>query len=194
MIMSRNSRPKSSGAACTVPGTSRRAPSVRTSTPALSRSSISTAPWRSWKRRSISRHSAAPQMPVRRVLAFSTTRRAFARVGLAIGIDVADASRWAKTGTRASRWTRPTSPLPPRGTITSICSTARSMALTISRSRVGSNWIAASGRPACRSPSTMQAWIAVEEWKLSDPPRRITALPALRHSAPASAVTLGRLS
>ena len=30
--------------------------------------------------------------------------------------------------------------------------------------------------------------------KLSEPPRRIAALPAFRHSAPASAVTLGRLS
>ena len=38
------------------------------------------------------------------------------------------------------------------------------------------------------------AWIAVLEWKLSEPPRRITALPDLRQSAPASAVTLGRLS
>ena len=28
----------------------------------------------------------------------------------------------------------------------------------------------------------------------SEPPRRITALPDFRHSAPASAVTLGRLS
>ena len=30
--------------------------------------------------------------------------------------------------------------------------------------------------------------------ELSEPPRRITALPAFRHSAPASAVTFGRLS
>ena len=32
------------------------------------------------------------------------------------------------------------------------------------------------------------------EWKLSEPPRRMAALPALRQSAPASAVTAGRLS
>ncbi len=32
------------------------------------------------------------------------------------------------------------------------------------------------------------------EWKLSEPPRRITALPALRQSPPASAATAGRLS
>ena len=36
--------------------------------------------------------------------------------------------------------------------------------------------------------------MAREEWKLSEPPRKITALPALRQSAPASAVTFGRLS
>ena len=42
--------------------------------------------------------------------------------------------------------------------------------------------------------STRQAWMArLERW-LSEPPRRITALPDFRHSAPASAVTLGRLS
>ena len=36
--------------------------------------------------------------------------------------------------------------------------------------------------------------MAREEWKESEPPRRITALPAFMHSAPASAVTFGRLS
>ena len=40
----------------------------------------------------------------------------------------------------------------------------------------------------------LQEWIACDEFTLSEPPRRITALPALRHSAPASAVTFGRLS
>ena len=34
--------------------------------------------------------------------------------------------------------------------------------------------------------------MAREEWKLSEPPRRIAALPACRQSPPASAVTLGR--
>jgi hypothetical protein len=32
------------------------------------------------------------------------------------------------------------------------------------------------------------------EFALSEPPRRITALPDFKHSAPASAVTFGRLS
>jgi hypothetical protein len=36
--------------------------------------------------------------------------------------------------------------------------------------------------------------MARQERKLSEPPRRITALPAFRHSTPASAATLGRLS
>ena len=39
-----------------------------------------------------------------------------------------------------------------------------------------------------------QAWIAAEDWKLSEPPRSTTALPLFRQSAPASAVTFGRLS
>ena len=34
--------------------------------------------------------------------------------------------------------------------------------------------------------------IARLEWKLSAPPRRMAALPALRHREPASAVTFGR--
>ncbi len=65
---------------------------------------------------------------------------------------------------------------------------------TASRSVVGTSWMAASGRPAARKPRARQTWIARLEWWLSEPPRRIAALPALRHSAPASAVTLGRLS
>ena len=52
----------------------------------------------------------------------------------------------------------------------------------------------ASGRPASRNPCTRQSWIARQERKLSEPPRRITALPLFRQSTPASAATLGRLS
>ena len=37
-------------------------------------------------------------------------------------------------------------------------------------------------------------WIAALERKRSEPGRRITALPDLRHRPPASAVTFGRLS
>ncbi len=63
---------------------------------------------------------------------------------------------------------------------------------TAARSVVGRLWIAASGRPAAPRPSRRQARIARADWKLSEPPRRIAALPALRQSAPASAVTFGR--
>ena len=78
--------------------------------------------------------------------------------------------------------------------MTSISPWARSIAPTAARSRVGTIWIAVSGRPAWRSPSVMQAMIAADEWMLSVPPRRITAFPDFSASAPASAVTLGRLS
>jgi hypothetical protein len=93
---------------------------------------------------------------------------------------------------RLSFITRSMRPRPPRGTITSMQSLSRSISPTAARSVVGTSWIAAAGKPAAARPSCRQAWIAAEEWKLSDPPRRITALPALRHKLPASAVTLGR--
>ena len=98
-------------------------------------------------------------------------------------------SRWAKTGTRASRCTRPTSPLPPRGTITSICSTARSISLTISRSRVGTSWIAASGRPACRRPcdqTGMDRGRGMEAFRPAAQDHRIARLQAQRARHPPS--------
>ena len=70
----------------------------------------------------------------------------------------------------------------------------RSMAPTAARSVVGTSWIASSGRPAARRPAVRQAWMAAELRCVSEPPRRMTALPAFRQSPPASAVTLGRLS
>ena len=88
--------------------------------------------------------------------------------------------------------TRSISVLPPRGTITSMKSDIPSMIPTASRARVGTSCTAASGRFAARKPSCMQARIAFEEWKDSEPPRRIAALPDLTQSAEASAVTLGR--
>jgi hypothetical protein len=85
--------------------------------------------------------------------------------------------------------------LPPRGTITSMLpSSPASIRPTAARSRVGTSEIESSGKSAARKPSTSAAWIARAERKLSDPPRRITALPAFRHSTAASAVTFGRLS
>ena len=43
-------------------------------------------------------------------------------------------------------------------------------------------------------PREPQNWQARDVFVESEPPRKITALPALSVSAPASAVTLGRLS
>ena len=146
---------------------------------------------RSW----ISSVSVAPQMPVRRILAFMVTSTAICGSALASRYVWQMPSRWAKTGTRASFCTRATRVLPPRGTMTSIVpSSPRSISPTASRSVVGTIWIEASGRPAALRPATRQAWMARDECALSEPPRRITALPDLSVSAPASAVTFGRLS
>src|SRR5882762_4292655 len=65
---------------------------------------------------------------------------------------------------------------------------------TADRSRVGTSVIAASGRSASRNPCTRQSWIARQERKLYEPTRKTTALPDFRHTTPASAATLGRLS
>src|SRR5258708_1142584 len=104
-------------------------------------------------------------------------------------------SRCANTGTRASASTRATRLLPPRGTMTSTLPfNPVSSRPTAARARVGTSVMVASGKPASRKPCTRQSWIARQERKLSEPPRRITALPDFRHSTPASAATLGRLS
>ena len=68
------------------------------------------------------------------------------------------------------------------------------MAPTAARSRVGTSWTASAGSPASASPSAMASAMARAVRKLSDPARRMAALPALRQSAAASAVTFGRLS
>ena len=68
------------------------------------------------------------------------------------------------------------------------------MAVTKPRSRLGATCTAASGRPAALKPAAMAAWMAPALWKLSEPPRRITALPDFRQMPAASAPTLGRLS
>jgi len=96
---------------------------------------------------------------------------------------------------RAVELTRSTRLRPPRGTMTSIAPPSpASIIPTAARSRVGTSSIAPVGSEAARRPSTSAAWIARFERWLSEPPRRIAALPAFRQSAAASAVTLGRLS
>jgi hypothetical protein len=96
------------------------------------------------------------------------------------------------TGMRLSRCTRSISERPPRGTITSMNSVIPSISPTAARSRVGTSCTAFSGRPAAAMPRRKHAAMTREEWKLSEPPRRITALPARRLNPPASAVTFGR--
>ncbi len=101
-------------------------------------------------------------------------------------------SRCLITGMRLSAETRSISDLPPRGTMMSISPVMRSISPTAARSVVGTSWTQASGRPAAASPLCRAATMAREEWKPSEPPRRITALPDFRHRPAASAVTLGR--
>jgi hypothetical protein len=65
---------------------------------------------------------------------------------------------------------------------------------TASRSMVGTIWIASFGKPTAARPRCRAATMAADERKPSEPPRKIAALPDFMASAPASAVTLGRLS
>ncbi len=67
------------------------------------------------------------------------------------------------TGMRLSRCTRSISEAPPRGTMMSMTPLIVSMMPTAARSRVGTSWIASSGRPAARSPSRRAATSAREE-------------------------------
>ncbi len=136
----------------------------------------------------------APHTPVRRILASATTRRAMARSACSCTKVWHSPSAWESTGTRASRCTRSTSERPPRGISRSSSPLAPSMAATKPRSAVGAWPTAASGSPARRSPACSAAWIAPAESTPSEPPRSTTALPDFRHSAAASAPTLGRLS
>ena len=65
---------------------------------------------------------------------------------------------------------------------------------TAERSTVGTSWIEASGRPEATVASLNALAMTSEVRKLSEPLRRITALPDFRQSAAASAVTFGRNS
>ncbi len=73
------------------------------------------------------------------------------------------------------------------------CSSLSSSA-TAWRSVVASTWAASTGRPAPARASWMMAQRAALEWKASDPPRRMQALPDFRQSTAASTVALGRAS
>ena len=101
-------------------------------------------------------------------------------------------SRCLITGTFASRAMRSIRLLPPRGTMTSTCLSSAIRCPTAARSVVATICTAFSGSPAARRPRCTQAAMAWLLWIASEPPRRIVALPALRHSPAASAVTFGR--
>ncbi len=60
------------------------------------------------------------------------------------------------------------------------------------RSVVGTTPMASSGTSVSRAAARSSSASARFEWIASEPPRRITALPAFTHSAAASTVTLGR--
>jgi len=100
--------------------------------------------------RSTSSVSAAPQTPVRRILALSTILLAISR-SAAHAHRMHMPSRCAKTGTRASCCTRATRLFPPRGTITSM-SPSRPRASPHRRDRSWNQAIASAGRPADSSP------------------------------------------
>jgi hypothetical protein len=191
MIESRNSRPKSSCPAGTTPGRWRRPSPARTSTPAATRSATSCAPSPSaiavdQQAFGGAADAGAPGLGVQHHAA------RLGGIGGGIDIDVADAFEMGEYRHPGLGLHQPDQPLAAarhdhvdmfvhaqhgghRGAV------ARGHQLDRRRGQTGG-----------RSPSTRQPCSAVEEWKLSDPPRRITALPAFRHSAPASAVTLGR--
>ncbi len=118
-------------------------------------------------------------------------------IGRVVDIDVVDAfemceHRYAGFGFDAV----PTRLLPPRGTIRSTApSRPLSSRPTAARSRVGTKrdrgFRQVRPRASRRRDRRESRW---PERKLSEPPRRITALPDFRQRTPASAVTLGRLS
>jgi len=76
--------------------------------------------------------------------------------------------------------------------MTSTRSFWRSSARVAARSVVRTSETAARGRPIVSSAPTNTSAIAVFVCSDSEPPLRIAALPDLRHSAAASAVTFGR--
>ena len=84
------------------------------------------------------------------------------------------------------------SPSPPRGMTTSMYSSSLSISATASRSVVGGTWTASRGSPASSRARCISPARNLLEWNASLPPRRMTALPALRQRMPASTVALGR--
>ena len=98
------------------------------------------------------------------------------------------------TGTVAFMTTDWISPAPPRGMSTSRYPLSFIIWLALSREVSSTRLIAFSGRPSAASAARMSCVRHMEEWNASLPPRRMQAEPALKQSAAASTVTLGRAS
>ena len=81
---------------------------------------------------------------------------------------------------------------PPRGMTTSTSPVSCTSSRTASRSVVWTSWTALAGSPAPAPLSSRTCAMARLDWMASLPPRRMTALAALRQRPAASAVTLGR--
>ena len=98
----------------------------------------------------------------------------------------------ATTGIAASSRTRRISSAPPRGTIRSMCSAARSIAPTSARSVDSMNSTLCSGSPAAVASRCAIAASAPDVACASLPDRSSTPLPDFRHTAAMSTVTFGR--
>ena len=133
-------------------------------------------------------------MPVRRVLALRITAARLHQVGGPVHIDVHDPLEMGEDRHPRLGLHPPDQPLaaPRHDHVDQAPSSSASRRPPPGRgsARAGSRPRAARPPPARNEP----AWIARVECRLSEPPRRIAALPAFRQSAPASAVTFGRLS
>ena len=146
--------------------------------------------------RSTSSVSAAPQMPVRRILALSTMAFAMSRSAAPCDVDVADAVEMREDRhARLVLHARHEALAAARHDHVDVAVEARQHRAD-RRAVAGRHKVDRVGRagPPARAPRpSPPRWRATMR-KLSEPPRRIAALPALRQSAPASAVTFGRLS
>ena len=152
-----------------------------------------------WPRtaRSTSSVSAEPQTPVRRILAFSTIALRHLEIGRGVDVDVADAFEVREhRHARLALHARDEALAAARHDDVDAARPARRAS---GRPRRGPRWARAGSRPPADPPARRPVpqrsrRCALEVRRLSEPPRRMAALPAFRQSAPASAVTLGRLS
>ena len=145
--------------------------------------------------RSTSSVSAAPQTPVRRILALSTIDFAMSSSAERVDIDVADAfemreHRHARLGLHARDQALAAAR---HDHVDAAVQAGQHLADrgAVARRHQLDRILRQAGFAQALHQAVMDGAAGAET---SEPPRRITALPAFRQSAPASAVTLGRLS